>query len=197
MKKAGVPVEARVEAILRPTCPDLPMPVTTTRPRVSSIIRNACRKASPRRPCNARTASASISRTPRASSRKRSASARGWGCSRLVTATNYKSIDSRAPRNATMHDALSGALILLGSAVLVVVLFRHPSFPATLGYLIVGALVGPSALALVPATENQRYLGEFGVLFLMFSVGLEFSLPQLMSMPPPVFRVGGGPGGLA
>ncbi len=95
-----------------------------------------------------------------------------------------------------MHDALSVALILLGSAVLVVVLFRQLSMPAILGYLIVGALVGPSALALVPATENQRYLGEFGVVFLMFSVGLEFSLPQLMSMRRTVFGFGGAQVGL-
>src|SRR5258707_1978648 len=90
-----------------------------------------------------------------------------------------------------MHDALPVALILLGSAVLVVVLFRQLSMPAILGYLIVGALVGPAALALVPATESQRYLAEFGVVFLMFSVGLEFSLPQLTSMRRTVFGFGG------
>src|SRR5262245_11520111 len=90
-----------------------------------------------------------------------------------------------------MHDALPIALILLGSAVLVVVLFRSLSMPAILGYLIVGALIGPGAAALVPASENQRYLAEFGVVFLMFSVGLEFSLPQLTSMRRTVFGFGG------
>jgi monovalent cation:H+ antiporter-2, CPA2 family len=90
-----------------------------------------------------------------------------------------------------MHDALPVALILLASAVAVVVLFRQLSMPAILGYLIVGALVGPNALALVPDTENQRYLGELGVVFLMFSVGLEFSLPQLMAMRRNVLGFGG------
>lgn len=90
-----------------------------------------------------------------------------------------------------MHDALPVALILLASAVAVVVLFRQLSMPAILGYLIVGAVVGPNALALVPDTENQRYLGELGVVFLMFSVGLEFSLPQLMGMRRSVFGFGG------
>jgi CPA2 family monovalent cation:H+ antiporter-2 len=90
-----------------------------------------------------------------------------------------------------MHDALPVALILLASAVLVVVLFRQLSMPAILGYLIVGAIVGPHALALVPATESQSYLAEFGVVFLMFSVGLEFSLPQLMAMRRTVFGFGG------
>ena len=90
-----------------------------------------------------------------------------------------------------MHDALPVALILLASAVAVVVLFRQLSMPAILGYLLVGAIVGPNALALVPDTENQRYLGELGVVFLMFSVGLEFSLPQLMAMRRNVLGFGG------
>lgn len=90
-----------------------------------------------------------------------------------------------------MHDALSVALILLASAVAVVVVFRQLSMPAVLGYLIVGALIGPYALGFVPDTEAQRYLAEFGVVFLMFSVGLEFSLPQLMAMRRTVFGFGG------
>jgi CPA2 family monovalent cation:H+ antiporter-2 len=90
-----------------------------------------------------------------------------------------------------MHDALPVALILLASAVAVVVLFRQLSMPAILGYLIVGALVGPNALALVRDTEAQRFLGELGVVFLMFSVGLEFSLPQLTAMRRGVLGFGG------
>jgi CPA2 family monovalent cation:H+ antiporter-2 len=89
-----------------------------------------------------------------------------------------------------MHDALPVALILLASAVAIVVAFRLLAIPAILGYLIVGALVGPNAFALVPDTEDRRYLGEFGVVFLMFSLGLEFSLPQLMSMRRTVFGFG-------
>src|SRR5687767_12811550 len=90
-----------------------------------------------------------------------------------------------------MHDALPVALILLASAVAVVVIFRLLSMPAVMGYIIVGALIGPNALALVADTEDQRYLAEFGVVFLMFSVGLEFSLPQLLSMRRTVFGLGG------
>jgi CPA2 family monovalent cation:H+ antiporter-2 len=90
-----------------------------------------------------------------------------------------------------MHDALSVTLILLASAVGVVVLFRRLSLPAILGYLLVGAVIGPKALGIVADTDDQRYLGEFGVVFLMFSVGLEFSLPQLMAMRRKVFGLGG------
>jgi CPA2 family monovalent cation:H+ antiporter-2 len=89
-----------------------------------------------------------------------------------------------------MHDALSVTLILLASAVGVVVLFRRLSMPAILGYLLVGAVIGPHALGIVADTEDQRYLAEFGVVFLMFSVGLEFSLPQLMAMRRTVFGFG-------
>ena len=89
-----------------------------------------------------------------------------------------------------MHDALEVTLILLASAVAVVVVFRQLSLPAILGYLLVGALVGPHALGFVADTEDQRYIAEFGVVFLMFSVGLEFSLPQLTSMRRTVFGFG-------
>ena len=63
--------------------------------------------------------------------------------------------------------------------------------PAILGYLLVGVLVGPRALGFVPDTPGTRYLAEFGVVFLMFSIGLEFSLPQLMAMRRLVFGLGG------
>jgi monovalent cation:H+ antiporter-2, CPA2 family len=89
-----------------------------------------------------------------------------------------------------MHDALEVSLILLACAVVVVVLFRQLSLPAILGYLLVGALVGPHALGFVADTDDQRYIAEFGVVFLMFSVGLEFSLPQLMSMRRTVLGFG-------
>ena len=90
-----------------------------------------------------------------------------------------------------MHDALPVALILLASAVAVVVLFRQLSVPAILGYVLVGAVVGPNALGLVADTEGQRFLGGLGVVFLMFSVGLEFSLPQLTAMRRNVLGFGG------
>ncbi|HUP29767.1 MAG TPA: cation:proton antiporter [Usitatibacter sp.] len=89
-----------------------------------------------------------------------------------------------------MHDALEITLILLASAVVVVVVFRQLSLPAILGYLLVGSLVGPHALGFVADTADQRYIAEFGVVFLMFSVGLEFSLPQLNSMRRTVFGLG-------
>jgi CPA2 family monovalent cation:H+ antiporter-2 len=89
-----------------------------------------------------------------------------------------------------MHDALQVTLLLLASAVVIVAAFRRLAMPAILGYLLVGAIVGPNALGFVPDTEDQRHLAEFGVVFLMFSVGLEFSLPQLNAMRRIVFGLG-------
>jgi monovalent cation:H+ antiporter-2, CPA2 family len=88
------------------------------------------------------------------------------------------------------HSTLSLVVILLATAVVTVVLFRKINMPAILGYLIVGVVIGPHALGLVPDNEGTRYLAEFGVVFLMFSIGLEFSLPQLMAMRRIVFGFG-------
>ena len=85
---------------------------------------------------------------------------------------------------------LESVLILLGSAVVVVVLFRSLHLPPLLGYLIVGVAIGPFALAWIPDTEEGRSLGQFGVVFLMFSIGLEFSLPKLFQLRRAVFGLG-------
>jgi CPA2 family monovalent cation:H+ antiporter-2 len=81
-------------------------------------------------------------------------------------------------------------LVLLASAVFVVVLFRSLNLPPVLGYLLVGAAIGPHALDLVADSAAARHLAEFGVVFLMFSIGLEFSLPRLYSMKRTVFGLG-------
>ncbi|MBV6321674.1 monovalent cation:proton antiporter family protein [Duganella violaceipulchra] len=81
-------------------------------------------------------------------------------------------------------------LLLLGSAVLGVVAFRMMHLPPMLGYLAVGILIGPHALGLAESSEAFHSLAEFGVVFLMFSIGLEFSLPKLMAMRRIVFGLG-------
>jgi CPA2 family monovalent cation:H+ antiporter-2 len=81
-------------------------------------------------------------------------------------------------------------LVLLAASVLVVTLCRALGLPAVLGYLLVGVMIGPKALNLLPNVADTRYLAEFGVVFLMFSVGLEFSLPRLFAMKRIVFGMG-------
>ena len=89
-----------------------------------------------------------------------------------------------------MFSALELTLLLLGSAVLGVVAFRMMHLPPMLGYLAVGILIGPHALGLAEDNETTHMLAEFGVVFLMFSIGLEFSLPKLSSMRRTVFGLG-------
>src|SRR5512134_1381520 len=89
-----------------------------------------------------------------------------------------------------MHSLLQSVLILLATAVLVVVVFRSLRLPPMLGYIIVGVAIGPHALGWIPDTQEARGLAEIGVVFLMFSIGLEFSLPKLVTMRRIVFGLG-------
>ncbi|MCK6373725.1 MAG: cation:proton antiporter [Zoogloea sp.] len=89
-----------------------------------------------------------------------------------------------------MVNTLELVLALLAGAVLVVGIFRSLNLPPVLGYLMVGAAVGPHAMNLMPDTGGARYLAEFGVVFLMFTIGLEFSLARLYSMKRIVFGLG-------
>lgn len=81
-------------------------------------------------------------------------------------------------------------LLLLTAAVLAVVACRHFKLPAMLGYLLVGMLIGPHTLALVPSTDAATHLAEYGVVFLMFTLGLEFNLAKLKAMRRIVFGLG-------
>src|ERR1700694_99605 len=91
-----------------------------------------------------------------------------------------------------MHDdPLLLILVLLGASILVVAAVRKLALPAILGYLVVGMLLGPHALPLVDDTETTRLLADFGVVFLVFTLGLEFSLPRLVAMRWDVLGVGG------
>lgn len=90
-----------------------------------------------------------------------------------------------------MYDTLALIIILLVSAVLGVALFRALRLPAMLAYFTVGLAFGPNAFGLLPDTQSSREFAEFGIVFLMFSIGLEFSLPQLYAMRKKVVGVGG------
>ena len=89
-----------------------------------------------------------------------------------------------------MTNSLQLLLILLAVAVGVVVLCRILHLSAMLGYLFVGILIGPHALGWIPDAPETRHLAEFGVVFLMFSIGLEFSLARLRIMQRTVFGLG-------
>ena len=89
-----------------------------------------------------------------------------------------------------MASTLELVLLYLVAAVLGVVACRALKLPPMLGYLVVGVLIGPNALALAKDNAGVKYLAEFGVVFLMFVIGLEFNLPKLRSMRTLVFGLG-------
>jgi CPA2 family monovalent cation:H+ antiporter-2 len=89
-----------------------------------------------------------------------------------------------------MASTLELALLYLVAAVAGVVLCRLARLPPMLGYLVVGVVIGPNAMALAKDSAGVRYLAEFGVVFLMFVIGLEFNLPKLKSMRSLVFGLG-------
>jgi len=90
-----------------------------------------------------------------------------------------------------MESLLGVIVVLLAVSVGVVTAARALKLPPLVGYLMVGLVLGPHALGLAPDTDVTRWLAEIGVVFLMFSIGLEFSLPKLRAMRNLVFGLGG------
>lgn len=85
---------------------------------------------------------------------------------------------------------LAMIVLLLGTSVVLVTLFRRLHLPAILAYLLAGLAAGPFGFAWVENTVNIKHLAEFGIVFLLFSLGLEFSIPKLMSLRRIVFGAG-------
>ncbi len=81
-------------------------------------------------------------------------------------------------------------VLLLAIAVAIVALSRRLHFPPILGYIIVGIIVGPNGFGWIDKEENIELLAEFGIVFLLFAIGLEFSLAQMISMRRQVFGLG-------
>ena len=89
-----------------------------------------------------------------------------------------------------IEQPLTQVLILLAAAVFVVALARRLGWPPILGYLVVGLALGPHALAVIPASQLMSVVPELGVVFLVFTLGLEFSLPRMIAMRREVFGLG-------
>ncbi|MDF7676562.1 cation:proton antiporter [Neisseriaceae bacterium ESL0693] len=89
-----------------------------------------------------------------------------------------------------MHISLGPIVIILLVAVMAVILCRRLYIPLMLGYLVVGFIAGPGLLNLVRQSNGTEFIGEIGITFLMFSIGLEFSLSKLKAMRKLVFGLG-------
>ncbi len=90
-----------------------------------------------------------------------------------------------------MFNSLTSVLLLLTSAVLAKALFHALRLPTMLAYFAVGILLGPYGLDLLQNSQDGHHVAEFGIVFLMFSIGLEFSLPKLYAMRKTLFGLGG------
>ena len=89
------------------------------------------------------------------------------------------------------YGYLNESLIILFSAVAVVLFFLRMGLPPILGYLVAGLLVGPFGFGFVSDIEHIKTFAEFGVVFLLFTIGLEFSISLLMRMRSLVLGLGG------
>jgi CPA2 family monovalent cation:H+ antiporter-2 len=96
----------------------------------------------------------------------------------------------KVPNTISAVTSLDLALLYLVAAVLGVVVCRSLKLPPMLGYLVVGVVIGPNALAFAQDSAGIQYLAEFGVVFLMFAIGLEFNLPKLRALRTAVFGIG-------
>ncbi|MBS0319634.1 MAG: cation:proton antiporter [Proteobacteria bacterium] len=86
---------------------------------------------------------------------------------------------------------LGQAAVFLATAVVVVPLFRRLQLGSVLGYLAAGALIGPWGLGVVPEAETTLHFAEFGVVLLLFLVGLELEPSRLWALRQRVFGLGG------
>ncbi|MBM5810822.1 MAG: potassium transporter [Gammaproteobacteria bacterium] len=87
-------------------------------------------------------------------------------------------------------SALEDILLLLAATLAVMIAVRRLRLPPIIGFLAVGMTVGPHALGWVAANLTTQTLAEFGVVFLLFTLGLEFSLPRMLAMRREVFVLG-------
>lgn len=87
-------------------------------------------------------------------------------------------------------EGLGTILVLLAAVVAVVATVRRLRLPPILGYLVVGMALGPSAFGVVEDSATTAFVAELGVVFLLFTLGLEFSLPRMIAMRAEVFGLG-------
>lgn len=85
---------------------------------------------------------------------------------------------------------LADVVIILGISVFIVLIFQRLKLPSILGFLITGVLIGPHGLSLVKMSHEVELLSEIGIIFLLFVIGIEFSLGALASIKKTV--IGGG-----
>ena len=85
---------------------------------------------------------------------------------------------------------LRDGVIILGAALVFVMLFRRLGLGAVLGYLVAGAVVGPHGIGLISAPEEMLHIADFGIVLLLFLVGLELHPNRLWRLKQDIFGLG-------
>ena len=89
-----------------------------------------------------------------------------------------------------MMTMLAQAAVFLGAAVTIVRIFKRFGLGAIIGYLVAGTLIGPPGLALITDVDAIAHIAEFGVVLLLFVIGLELQPRRLWAMRTAVFGLG-------
>ena len=87
-------------------------------------------------------------------------------------------------------NELSHIAIYLAAAVVCVAVMKHVGFAAVLGYLLAGIAIGPWGLRLIDDIASAQHLAEFGVVLLLFVIGLELQPSRLWALRRPIFGMG-------
>jgi CPA2 family monovalent cation:H+ antiporter-2 len=104
--------------------------------------------------------------------------------------TDYLPLRLSCQRPPPEFFVFANLLIILASSLVVIALFQRLRLPPVLGYLCVGLMIGPTAFNWVNENEDLPDLAELGVVFLLFSLGLEFSLSKMLALRRVVFGLG-------
>jgi len=107
------------------------------------------------------------------------------------TEPNRSQRDNYPRETDHMFNTLQELEILFGLALLTVVLFRRLMFPSIIGFLVTGILAGPYVLGFIQDTHKVEQIAEIGVVLLLFTIGIEFSLKELMRIKHLVLLGGG------
>lgn len=91
-----------------------------------------------------------------------------------------------------MEERFAEILLMLGAAVGVILAFRRLQVPSSIAYLLVGVILGPYTAGPVVDAQPIRGIAQFGIVFLLFTIGLNFSLPQIRALRHQVLGLGTG-----
>ncbi len=90
-----------------------------------------------------------------------------------------------------MYEFLQAILLIFGISGLIIYILGKLNIPSIVGFLIAGTVIGPYGLGFIKSPHDVEIIAEIGVILLMFTIGVEFSLPRLLSLKREVFLFGG------